>query len=170
MRELMEAKVEVKSIESTAPRIEMPLLTMTTEQTIPEHPGERGTLVLAGVPDVWPAEDARWFGQPRKAPDLAGLTGAVNALRASVDAMDSTLQKMLEIASTGADPLSLPRRSDKLFLTENEAAAVACVSPKTLADRRRAGRVPRFLYKQDRPRGKIKYNAKRWREHLGLES
>lgn len=56
------------------------------------------------------------------------------------------------------------------FISEREAARMAGISPKTLADRRRANRVPREQYRQDTRKGKVRYNTLRWRRHLGLEA
>lgn len=82
------------------------------------------------------------------------------------EALQKTMDEILRRSEATARPQP---KVINLFLTEKEAAEMAGISPKTLADRRRAGRVPRDLYRQDDRKGKVKYNASKWRQHIGVE-
>ena len=104
--------------------------------------------------DSIPAEDVEKLrylnSHSRDAGDLARLESVASRLENVCERLDQ---------ADGDSP-------EAILISEKQAAEMAGISPKTLGDRRRAGRVPRRLYRQDCRNGKVRYHADRWREYL----
>ena len=97
---------------------------------------------------------------------LVHLNGKRDALEV-VERLEAVAQKL---EKTLADTTSGGRgKVVQMFISEKEAAQMAGTSARTLADRRRARRLPRDIYRQDCRGGKVKYNALKWRKHIHLE-
>ena len=83
--------------------------------------------------------------------------------RTSIESIAKTDVTKIKSRPVAAEPVTIDELLRELRLTEVEAARIWRKSAKTLADHRRAGRIPDSAYVQDSVDGTVYYLAEKWR-------